>query len=395
MDAFDRYLEFVAPHLPPELIGAAALAVIRRAAAHLPGPLAFGTYGFEVPLGRPEPEADFLVSLSRELGGPALLAASGPVSGWDPALLTDAGWRGVHAFGAAWAAPDGGPLTAVDDVWLEFDVRGRLEGLPAPSLFFDPRRDEGRQGGSPPAAVLAARIAAAYRFSAGRSLRPGVVACLDRVLAVEPVRRRLFQVGFMLARGADGVRLVSGAPSAQELLESLHACGWSGDPAAARDLAATAFSLADTVSVHLDVGEAVGPVLGLEVMFEARREPDREPRWAALLDALVADGLCTPEKRAGLLAYAGYETSAASGLPFPPSLAAAAAERAPGEVSMWVRKLFHVKLVSGPDRALEAKGYLSVTHHWHAVDPFVLALTAPAFTPVATPRAGREAPTPS
>ena len=381
MDTFDRYLEFVVPHLPPELIGAAALADIKRVAAYLPGPLAFGTYGFEVPLGRPEPEADFLVSLGRALGGPAVLAASSPESGWDPALLTDARWRGVHAFGAAWAAPDGGSLTALDDVWLEFDVRRRPRGLPAPSLFFDPQRGSRGQHGGLPAAVLAARIAAAYRCSAGRSLRPGVAACLDCVLAVECLRSRLFQVGFMLARGADGVRLVSGAPSAQELLESLHACGWSGAPAAARDLAATAFSLADTVSVHLDVGEAVGPVLGLEVMFEARREPDREPRWAALLDALVAGGLCTPEKRAGMLAYAGYETSAASGLQFPPSLAAAAAARGPEVVSMWVRKLFHAKLVSRPDRAPEAKGYLSVTHHWHAVDPFVLALTAPAFTP--------------
>ena len=118
MDTFDRYLEFVTPHLPPELMGAAALADIKRVAAHLPGPLAFGTHGFEVPLGRPEPEADFLVSASRALGGPALLAASGPESGWDPALLT-----------------------ALDAVWLEFDVRERPEGLPAPSLFFSPRRD--------------------------------------------------------------------------------------------------------------------------------------------------------------------------------------------------------------------------------------------------------------
>ena len=55
MDAFDRYLEFVAPHLPPELIGAAALADIKRVAAHLPGPLAFGTYGFEVPWAGPSP----------------------------------------------------------------------------------------------------------------------------------------------------------------------------------------------------------------------------------------------------------------------------------------------------------------------------------------------------
>ncbi len=396
MDTFDRYLDFVAPRLPAELIGPAALTVIRRAAAHLPGALAFGTYGFEVPLGRPEPEADFLVSLCRERDGPALLADASPGSGWDPALLADRRWRDLHDFGAAWAAPGGGPLTALDDVWLELDLRERPEGLPAPSLFFDPQRDARGQGAGLPADVLAARLAAAHRCAAGWPLTPAVAACLNRVLAVAPLRRHLFQVGFMLAREAGGVRLVAAVPSAEDLLETLAACGWPGDAVAARDLAQTAFAVADTVALHLDVGESVAPVLGLEIVFEARREPRREPRWAVLLDGLVAGGLCTPGKRAGMLAYAGYDTSAASGLPFPPSLAAAAAARGPGVISMWVRKLFHVKLVSRPDRALEAKGYLSVTHHWHEVDPFVLALTLPpAVRPGAAPPAEPGSPRPT
>ena len=387
MDTFDRYLDFVAPRLPVELIGAAALTAIRHAAAHLPGALAFGTYGFEVPLGRPAAEADFLVSLCRELDGPARLADAGPGSGWDPALLADRHWRDLRAFGAAWAAPDG-LLTALDDVWLELDLRERPEGLPAPSLFFDPQRDARGQGAGLPADVLAARLAAAHRAAAGRPLAPAVAACLDRVLAVAPLRRHLFQVGFMLAREAGGVRLVATVPSAEDLLETLSACGWPGDAAAARDLAQTAFAVADTVALHLDVGAAVAPVLGLEIVFQARREPRREPRWAVLLDGLVADGLCTPGKRAGMLAYAGYETSAASGLAFPPTLAAAAAARGPGVISMWVRKLFHVKLVSRPDCPPEAKGYLSVSHHWHEVDPDVLALmTPPAVTPSAAPAA--------
>ena len=394
MDTFDRYLDFVAPRLPAELIGPAALSVIRRAAAHLPGALALGTYGFEVPLGRPAPEADFLVSLCRELDGPALLADGGPGSGWDPALLADRRWPDLHAFGAAWAAPDSG-LTALDDVWLELDLRERPEGLPAPSLFFDPQRNARGQHVDMSGDILAARLASAHRAAAGRPLAPAVAACLDRVLAVAPLRRHLFQVGFMLGREAGGMRLVATVPSAGDLLETLAACGWPGDAAAARDLAQTAFAVADTVALHLDVGEAVAPVLGLEIVFQARREPRREPRWAVLLDRLVADGLCTPEKRAGMLAYAGYETSAASGLAFPPSLAAAAAARGHGVISMWVRKLFHVKLVSRPDRAPEAKGYLSVSHHWHEVDPDVLALATPAVTPGAAPPAEPGSPRPT
>jgi hypothetical protein len=394
MDGFDHYLDFVAPRLPAELIGPAALTAIRHAAAHLPGALAFSTYGFEVPLGRPEPEADFLVSLSRELDGPALLADGGPGSGWDPALLAESRWQDLYAFGAAWAAPDG-LLTALDDVWLELDLRERPEGLPLPSLFFDPQRDVRGPHAGLSADVLAASLAAAHRCAAGRPLAPAVAACLDRVLAVGPLRRHLFQVGFMLAREGSGVRLVTTVPSAEDLLESLAACRWPGDVAAARDLAQTAFAFADTVALHLDVGEGVAPVLGLEIVFRQRREPRREPRWTGLLDGLVADGLCTPEKRAGMLAYAGYETSAASGLAFPPSLAAAAAAQGPEVISMWVRKLFHVKLVSRPDRPPEAKGYLSVTHHWHEIDADVLALMPPAVTPGAAPPAGPGSPKPT
>ena len=54
----------------------------------------------------------------------------------------------------------------------------------------------------------------------------------------------------------------------------------------------------------------------------ATGNPGREPRWGALLDHLVANGLCTPEKREALLSYPGYTDEETATVPWPAGAAA-------------------------------------------------------------------------
>ena len=53
--------------------------------------------------------------------------------------------------------------------------------------------------------------------------------------------------------------------------------------------------------------ETIAPRVGLEGAFP--RLPHREPRWAELVDRFVERGLCTPEKRAAVFAWPGWDSA--------------------------------------------------------------------------------------
>jgi hypothetical protein len=115
------------------------------------------------------------------------------------------------------------------------------------------------------------------------------------------------------------------------------------DPAALEQILGVLplFAGVERLHLSLDVGERISPRVGVEGSFV--RLPHREPGWRAFFERLVAGGLCSPEKRDAVFAWPGH------GVP-----AALAPWRA-------VRSLSHVKLVTFPGRAPEAKVYLLVT----------------------------------
>ena len=92
--------------------------------------------------------------------------------------------------------------------------------------------------------------------------------------------------------------------------------------------------------------------------------PSAEPRWAALLDLLTADGACTPGQRAGLLAWPGVNDPGNSATPWPGDLMLASLLQPPDRFSAIVRQLSHVKVSYQPGRPLEAKAYLGWAHTW-------------------------------
>jgi hypothetical protein len=99
--------------------------------------------------------------------------------------------------------------------------------------------------------------------------------------------------------------------------------------------------------LHLDVAGDVGHRVGIEYVFSRSEQLRGHVAETGFLDHLEALGLCSPAKRSGLSAWAGYST-----------------ERLPHELwqSLLVRRLNHVKLVLSPDAPPQAKAYLSFHH---------------------------------
>jgi len=168
----------------------------------------------------------------------------------------------------------------VSAVCLEFDS-DRLDA--EPSVFFAPGDTHGHE---------AAYEREGWRpawLDVVRQLRDGATseamrATLRRCCAAIPSRARLSQIGVMLARQADSIRICITNPAANELLPFLDDVGWSGDVSPLAPLIAIASELESLLTIHLDAGSSLASRLGIEI---APRFFDDDSQWPRHLDALV------------------------------------------------------------------------------------------------------------
>lgn len=249
----------------------------------------------------------------------------------------------VHALLVQWAQP-GGALARVPSVWLEIDLP---TSVAVPDLL------------STPGTLLVPSVCARLRADAdplwladtllpaltGERPAPDLRALLLRCLAaVSPPARPVYLFS-LLPRAGSPVRLeIFGLG-----LDGIASCLRQVAPASMDRVLAAAELLTGAERLHLsfDLGAEVLPRIGVEGSFP--RLPNREPRWAELFDRLVDRGLCAAEKRDAALAWPGYDSFWTTPERWPTGV---------GSGGFCARALSHIKLVSRPDRELEAKAYL-------------------------------------
>jgi hypothetical protein len=365
--SLEQLLRPLAPSMPAELISAESLAEIGAIARVLPNTVT-SFFGFECRLGETAPRADFLLSVLPEPGG-AILAGRSSLGDLPEGICRHPVWSRLRAFCSRWTTP-GSPLhDRVENIWLEFDVEGSPLPVPVPSVFFGPRGGIG-----PPLhddSVLPSDEAP-YRWLTreglasllGRMvpshLERGIFDCLDAL----PAGARVFQVGAMLARPSDAVRLCIAKVSRDQIGAYLHRVRWPGSADEIRSLLTFLGPFADFFVLDIDVEEGVRPKIGLECYIYGFKQPAQEPRWQDLLDALVEQGLCVPAKRDALLTWPGFERADAAPDLWPGNLLLASRLLGPRVSSALSRTLHHVKISHEPGRPLEAKAYLGIGVHW-------------------------------
>jgi hypothetical protein len=363
--SFEEYLLPVALGVSPALISPSAFSDMNSVARVLPSTLAYNTFGFECRLGEDVPRADFLV-LVRSSCGRDSLAGLHSTSTLPARLMDEPVWRRVRDFAACWAEPSYPLHDTVDNVWLEFDIDGPVPDLPIPSVFFGLLTNIGTDTTQEPDADrYRATVETAMRLLSGSEPQPRMLETLSHCFRALWPDEQVFQVGLMLSRGAGAVRLCIRLRSVERIVEYLARVGWPGDEAGLRGVLDPLSRSVDRVLLDIDVGETVGAKIGLECYFDGNRQPGREPRWGSFLNSLVHQGLCTPDKREALLAYAGYFDQNAPGVPWPEALLRTSQLLGGRSLSTFVRSLHHVKMVYRPGEPLEAKAYLAGNHHWH------------------------------
>jgi hypothetical protein len=328
-------LRLVAPRLSSALVDPAAVDAIAGFAERLP--LAF-TWGLlELRLASGDPRVDLAIGATSFAGSRAALAEA----------FSDAAHaeRERAAFGAlgpllhSWAI-GAGRLSDMPYVLLEYDDPAAGRSPPFVFLAIDP--DVRR---SPARLVDAAALAREGLTLALGELDPVPFATWERCARLLPPGGRVATTAPLAARGRRELRLDASVPH-QAIAPWLNAIGWPGERRQLDLLLDLLGPGWQRNNLQLDVGAAVGPMLG--ILFRPLVAA-RDPRsWRRLLDRLYALGVCARDKGEAALDWIGIDTIDLPDLRWP----------------ITVQRDLDLKLTLLPGGRLEVKSYLSYHAAW-------------------------------
>lgn len=363
MHRLDAHIEAsLGAALPEPLVSRVAYERIRRVAAMIPA-VATDFFGFECRLGEATGRTDFLLCLKPDVGGRAVLAGTHPEADFPAPVFEIDVWRRLRRLARGWVDPVSPLYEPVRNVWLEFDLGSEPEAVPVPCVFFGTDRLSGELlGGKGAVATNAAwMIDTALPILRGTALEPPLRGALVQALGALPAGARVFQVGLMLARPGDAIRLCI-RELGGSALEYLRAAGWCGEEAVLAAALAESEGV-DRIALDIDVVPGgVHPRIGVECVFDATLVGRR--RLGAFLGRLVDVGACLPDNRDALLTWPRLLHSNGREDDWPADLLARANGMPTRTVSAFWRWIYHIKLVHDHNGLPEAKAYLAVKQDW-------------------------------
>ena len=280
---------------------------------------------------------DLIVRVDRQAAG----ILGGREAGLDPALRETPAWRRLGEAARRWIR-EPRLREAVAALWLEFDLPecGSFGGLPRPRAFVEPER-------AWLAGAHAAELAAPI-LDLLQALVPGAPEGARRAVEGALLRWRTAVPYLGADPGNAGfpLRLCLAMRARSRLVECLRGLGWPGADRLDDVLPASLPAEAPTLT-HLDLGDRPSPKLGVEATLARRPQLSGRIAEGALLDELVARGLCSLPRRQALDTWPGH------------SLTSLAHEIWP---SLMSRRVNNVKLQIAADRVVAAKGYLCLAH---------------------------------
>ena len=244
----------------------------------------------------------------------------------------------------------------VEELWLELDNTGS-SGIPPLSVFI--RLPE------TPAQSLPLQTVERLLSALGAGLNVARLDALERCLGACSAKAGLSHLGLMTGRPGAPVRLIVDGVDAEGISTFLDLAGYLGNTALVQQYADQLFAHADRIRLALTVGDCLQPVLGLECFIG--RPGENDPRWRCILDLLVREGLCRPERRDRILAWPKALTPAVASGDWPHPLVLDALVRSPGEIGWLDCRISHVKITLGEDRAPSAKAYFGFLAIWEDV----------------------------
>ena len=259
-------------------------------------------------------------------------------------------WRSVQKFCQTWTNEESILNDQVQSLWLEFDHDQLTSNTPLPCLFVDIRKAlvEDRW-------AIIKTVLDTFLDKESREIN----TVLQHILLRLSSRSRLDFIGFMLPRKQTTARVCITLPAC----ELSHFLARIRHPSRQKFSQIIKFATkhADSVVLHLDVGDQIEPILGIEI------QPIEPEGWSSLLANLEKQALCSAVEQKSLLDFSGR-----SGLYREPRNLSNFSEFSPRAPTLWrnvdacihIRKINHIKLVYTPTRSIRAKAYLYTGFLW-------------------------------
>lgn len=346
-------LRLVLPRIDARLASPGALDDLGHLARALPP---VHRAGFECRLGAGDLRVDLQQGVVPTGGEPAILSEFVSSAGESGSALHPA-WARVRDFCSAWEEPSSDLARGVPELWLEYDPRevgARVELVPSVFALLRPPERTAEAARSLAERALAVLLGAAVPSPLCAQLRRFTDAC--------PEGTKISHVGVMLGREVQGLRIHVTPLPLRHFEAFLERVAWPGDTSEVHRLATRMLEFGDYVALCFDVGELVYPRLGIECFFHQKH--GIHPRMEPLLDWLVAEGMCTPEKREAMVRWPGYLSPAASRAPWPDALLVQSLVQPPERLGIFDRRFSHVKLSCLAGSPVEAKAYFGYGHLW-------------------------------
>lgn len=273
--------------------------------------------------------------------------------------LDDPRWIPVLPFLEAWCVPGSLLQRAIMGVWFEFDLQPGLSASPAlPGLFlhFAPVNS-----GELTLAQLRNALVLAMDILGVGETPIAFLQALDNSVEKMPGHVVPSYVGLMLSRQPFSLRAQFSGFNRNSLLEFLDALRFDTVPeslSAALDLSDRYFH---AFVFCIDLMPNMSARLGIELFPRQYRDGMNN---AGFLEDLVAQGLCSDEKREAALAWPGRIPPGEAARNWPAQLLIQSLAKPIDEFGLIERQINHYKLVSTPGHPVEAKIYLAANHFW-------------------------------
>lgn len=350
-----EYIYLIKEHLPSALIDNSQWEKIVKVGDIIPS-AATTFFGFESRLGVLEAKADFLFCADATEAGRRVLAANAYGIDLPKVLFDHPVWQNLRRFSTNWDSEASVLHEQVRNIWLEFDTAtDDPETIPIPSCFFGPEAIF-----STPA--LAQNHPYAYVWEAaiplllGRDLPNITQQILMSCIEYLPEKAYIFQVGLMLARNSDAVRICVRDIAPHDVVSYLKRLNWSGNSEKLMVLLNEVSQFTDRIDLDIDITDRVHPKIGLECYLH--KQPKFDDRWNDFFNYLVMQGHCVLQKYQALWEYPGYIRQKMASKLWPSGMRKLGGLL--GSNYEWVifKGIHHIKLVYQEDHVHEAKAYL-------------------------------------
>jgi len=357
-----EYILSVAKYMPKDLISNQHLMNIKILADNFTDNLTSFLI-FESRLNSYDAKSDYCFAVSSKSGEREILSDQFKNKTLPESFLKQSEWQQLGEFVNSWTDPKSILYDSIIGIWFEFDTASEISNDPAPSIFFQPKSNYAITGDVHSQNIWITKIALPPLL--GRELSSNVEAKVLECINKLPLEASLFQIGTMLSRKDDEIRIVIKRIRAEEIISYLESIGWADEEE--NKLSCLLEEIKDIVSrivLHISVGENVNPKVGIECSFY----PDnfhKEEGWKKLLNYLSEKGLCNKEKYAALLKFSGIEPQDHDEY-FDPNKCTPAVRISDEEYSSaLIRYISHVKLVYEPNKTIQAKAYPAVRLFGH------------------------------